>query len=382
MPTGKLHSYRPFALALFCCLISLAALVAASQVEAHPSATPHFAIASQDAPLKIATMAIEPFVFQQGGQQGDQLRGYDVDVWEQVASRLGVQYEWVFFSSVDEVLESVQENRVEAGMSAISMIPERDQKLDFSYPYFDSGLQIMVRQRPSLNFFEGIRLVVTPLLVEVVLIGLLAGLLMAHVVWLVERRSNPEFQHGYLQGVWDGLWWLVQIIASGTYRDSNTRSVTRRLITVMFWITGVALLGVFNATLVSALTVHQLTSPIGSVSDLPGYRIATVSGTTAADFLDDHNLEYTAVTKIDEAYLLLLDKQVDAIVFDAPVLLYYAAHEGGGKVAVVGQMFQLEKYGIALPTSSPLRKQINSAILQMYQDGTIETLQQKWFGNP
>jgi len=35
-----------------------------------------------------------------------------------------------------------------------------------------------------------------------------------------------------------------------------------------------------------------------------------------------------------------LNGQADAIVFDSPVLLYYAAHEGKGKVSVVGPVFR------------------------------------------
>ena len=38
--------------------------------------------------------------------------------------------------------------------------------------------------------------------------------------------------------------------------------------------------------------------------------------------------------------------EVDAVVFDAPVLLYYAANEGKGRVHMVGTPFRKEDYGI------------------------------------
>ena len=86
--------------------------------------------------------------------------------------------------------------------------------------------------------------------------------------------------------------------------------------------------------------------------------------------------------QIEAAYDLLLSDDVDAIVFDAPVLLYYAAHQGNHKVSVPGKMFHLEKYGIALPSADPLREDINLVLLQLYQDGTLEELQAKWFESP
>lgn len=362
-----------FALLLLCGLF----IAPAPPVSAQAPQTP-LTQASAAGTLRIATATIEPFVF----QQGEALRGYDVEIWEQIAKRLEWTYEWAFYPNIQEVLQAVQEKRADVAITAISMTAERDATLDFSYPYFDSGLQIMVRQRPSLDFFESLQLVVTPFLLEVVLTGLLAGLLMGHLIWLVERRSNPRFSRGYIAGVWEGLWWLLQIIASGSYHNTEETSTIKRLMTLVFWLTGVVILAEFTATLTSALTVHQLTPPIASASDLPGYRIATVQHTTAADFLDAHALDYTAVGQIEDAYSLLLDEKVDVIVFDAPVLLYYAAHEGAQKVAVPGRMFHLEKYGLALPIDSPLREPINNAILEMYQDGTIETLNQKWFGKP
>ncbi len=52
----------------------------------------------------------------------------------------------------------------------------------------------------------------------------------------------------------------------------------------------------------------------------------------------------------------LLTKKVEAIVFDAPILLFYAANEGKSKVEVVGSIFREENYGTVLPKESPARK--------------------------
>jgi ABC-type amino acid transport substrate-binding protein len=46
---------------------------------------------------------------------------------------------------------------------------------------------------------------------------------------------------------------------------------------------------------------------------------------------------------------------------------------------VVGPLFRPEKYGIALPQGSPLRKPINEALLSMYADGTYERIYANWF---
>jgi polar amino acid transport system substrate-binding protein len=142
---------------------------------------------------------------------------------------------------------------------------------------------------------------------------------------------------------------------------------------------GIILIAAFTADITVTNTVEQLQGNIQGASDLPGNQIATVSGTTAADYLNDNNLIFTPVATIEEAYALLDSGDVDAVVFDAPVLLYYAATEGNGKVQVVGSLFERQDYGIALPSASPLREDIDRALLAVLEEGTYDEIYQRWF---
>jgi polar amino acid transport system substrate-binding protein len=72
---------------------------------------------------------------------------------------------------------------------------------------------------------------------------------------------------------------------------------------------------------------------------------------------------------------------VDAIVYDAPVLLHYAAQAGKGRVQVIGPLLQKEDYGIVFPQNSPLRKQVNDTLRLFREDGTYSKLHEKWFAN-
>ena len=68
------------------------------------------------------------------------------------------------------------------------------------------------------------------------------------------------------------------------------------------------------------------------------------------------------------------------MVHDAPILSYYAATEGRGRFTTAGRVFHPEKYGIALPSVSSRREDVNRAILRIREDGTYEALIEKWFG--
>ena len=72
---------------------------------------------------------------------------------------------------------------------------------------------------------------------------------------------------------------------------------------------------------------------------------------------------------------------VDAVVYDAPNLLYYVKHQGKGRVAVVGKLFAPQDYAIAVRQGDPLRKQINLVLATLTETGEAKGIRAKWFGN-
>ena len=74
-------------------------------------------------------------------------------------------------------------------------------------------------------------------------------------------------------------------------------------------------------------------------------------------------------------------KQVDAIVFQAPVLPYYVAHEGRGIVRVVGPEFDVAPIAFGFQLDSPLRRQVNQALLTLRENGAYRQIYDKRFGS-
>ena len=85
------------------------------------------------------------------------------------------------------------------------------------------------------------------------------------------------------------------------------------------------------------------------------------------------------VSRVEDAYQALLNKDAEAVVFDAPILLYYAANDGKGRVHMVGTPFHKEDYGIVFRSGNPLRKQVNNALLALREDGNYQQVYDKWF---
>lgn len=62
-------------------------------------------------------------------------------------------------------------------------------------------------------------------------------------------------------------------------------------------------------------------------------------------------------------------------------MLFYAEHDGKGRVQTVGSIFRKEDYGIVFAEDDPLRKKVDSALLKLRENGTYEQIYEKWFGH-
>ena len=335
--------------------------------------------AQQGQTLRVTTKELAPFVIK---NPDGTFRGFSIDLWDEIARRLNLEYQWVDAQTVGNQLQSVQDGTADVAIAGISMTPQREQLVDFSHPIFRSGLQIMVQAGGDEPVLEQVILAYLPTMLRVIAIGGLIAFLMANIIWLVERRQHPEFQRGYLRGIWEGTWWFFGVVATGEYPDDQPTRGLRRAITIVWWLVGVLLVAHFTATMTTTLTVQQLGGQINGLSDLPGRRVATVKDTVAAEYLSARFIRFTGVEKIEDAYVLLEQDEVDAVVFDAPVLNYFVNTAGKGFARMVGPLFAEDYYGIALPRNSVLRKSINETLLQIREDGTYEALVAKWFNNP
>jgi polar amino acid transport system substrate-binding protein len=245
---------------------------------------------------------------------------------------------------------------------------------------FAGGLQVMIRstQAGGNSLPNLIQLFFSPALLQVIGLALVLVVVAAHVIWLFER-NQPEsmMSKSYFPGIFKASWWAAATLA--TQADEMPKGIIGRFVAIIWMFIGVLFVAYFTAAATTSLTVQQLQGDIKGIEDLPGKIVATTTGSTAAKYLQQKNIRVLELGKIDKAYDALLSKAADAVVFDAPVLLYYAANQGKGKVEIVGSIFREENYGFVLPDSSTLRKPINSALLTLKENGTYQKLYEKWF---
>jgi polar amino acid transport system substrate-binding protein len=328
--------------------------------------------------LRVATRLVKPFVFEEGGH----LTGFSIELWQEISKQLGAKTQFIVKPSVKELLDATRSKEADLAIAAISITAERERDWDFSQPMFDAGLQILT---PALSTRSGIIAGIVSALFNSAFLPILALVLVTvviagHVVWFFERRRSSGLlaSSAYFPGIFESCWWAAATLA--TQADQMPKSPAARIVAVIWMFTAVVFIAYFTAAVTSSLTLQQLRGDIKGPEDLPGKRVASVRGSTSVEYLTRHHIEAKEFNTVEETSQALQQGDADAVVYDAPVLLYFASHEGKGKVQVVGSIFRKESYGILFPSDSRHRKPINEALLKLREDGTYDRLYAKWFG--
>lgn len=338
-------------------------------------AQPPAPVASAKKVLRVATRIIPPFVMEDEGK----LTGFSIELWQKIAAQMGVESKIITYQTLPEMIDSIGENKVDLAIAAISITAEREANLDFSYPIFNSELQILVRNPKKVGMLPNLlRDLFSPTLLQLFGLALLMVVIAAHMIWLFERRHpNSPIVESYFPGIFIAAWWAASTLA--TQAEEMPKGALGRIMAVMWMFVAVLFVAYFTATVTTGMTVQSLQGGIKGLDDLKGRSVVTVAKSTAADFLKSKSMKVLTVDKIETAYEDLLTKKVDAVIFDSPVLRYYAAHDGNGLVQIVGESLRDESYGIALSNGSLYRKVINSALLKLRENGGYQQLYDRWF---
>lgn len=319
--------------------------------------------AAQDAPagkVVIGTREAPPFAIK---GEGGRWTGISLELWREIAGDLGLQYE-IRAYDLQGLLDAVASGEVDAGVAALTVTGDREEIMDFSHPFYTTGFGIAVAPTERTTGLEAIQRFFRYRLLKVLgSLGLLL-LVIGTLCWLAERKQNSEqFPRSAAAGIWNGFWWAAVTMVTVGYGDRAPKTVLGRIVGLFWLFASVILLAGFIAAMTSAVTVSQLEVPIRGPEDLLSARVATIKGSTSEAFLREERIPFQHYADLPAAVQAVADREVDAAVYDLPLLQYQVNQNFVGEVEVLPQTFGRQDYSIALPTGSPLREPINRSLL-------------------
>lgn len=325
--------------------------------------------------LTVTTVDRRPFSMVEDGKE----TGFSIELFQALAKSLGWDFQVKRMDTFADMLTEVEQYRADLAIANISITSAREVMMDFSQPIFEAGLQIMVPagQTTGPSLLRALLSRDLMLAIGAAFLLLLAG---GMLMWLFERRAQPYFDRPAKEAWFPSFWWALNLVVNGGFEERVPRTVFGRIFGVLLVVSSLFIVSVFVAKITAVMTVDAISGSVNSVNDLYGKRVATVSGSTAAGFLDRREINYNGYSGLDQMLRAFEDGAIDAVVFDAPILAHYATHAGREYASLAGPVFLRENYGIAFTSGSPLVEDANQALLALRENGTYEQIYRKWFG--
>ncbi|XP_068652645.1 glutamate receptor 2.8-like [Aristolochia californica] len=320
--------------------------------------------------------------------------GFTIDVFNAVLAELpyALPYEFVPFEgpvgksagTYNDLIYQVYLQNYDAVVGDVTITANRSLYVDFSLPYTDSGVSMVVPIRDDNK--KNAWVFLKPLSKNLWLMTGAAFIFTGFVVWLLEHRINPEFRGPPSQQAGMIFWFSFSTLVFA-HKERVLSNLARFV--VIIWVFVVLILtSSYTAGLTSMLTVQQLMPTVTDVNELikngdyVGYQQGSfVLGLLKKLKFDESKLR---VYNSPDEYAEALSKGsrnggVAAIFDEIPYIKVFLA-QSCNHYTMVGPTYKTDGFGLAFPKGSPLVSDVSTAVLNVTEEPTMVAIEQAWFG--
>ncbi len=327
--------------------------------------------------LVVGTREAPPFAMKDANGEWT---GLSIDLWREAARQLDLDFEFKEMGGPETLIDGVANGTLGASIAAITVTSKRAEKVDFTQPFFSSGLGIVVPAQSANPWWSLVRGFFSFGFLQVVAALSLVLLGAGFGVWFFERKANAEqFGGDTAHGLGSAFWWSAVTMTTVGYGDKAPRTLGGRIIGLVWMFTSIIIISGFTAQIASSLTINKLNSEIKGPSDLPRFNVASVENSIATRYLQEKNVAIVAREDAEAALQAVADGKADACVYDAAILKYYLRKHP--ELTILPSTFDLRDYAIALPLESPLRKPLNITLLEIEQSDLWRLMRQRHLGD-
>uniref|UniRef100_A0A803LK56 Ionotropic glutamate receptor C-terminal domain-containing protein n=1 Tax=Chenopodium quinoa TaxID=63459 RepID=A0A803LK56_CHEQI len=286
-----------------------------------------------------------------------------------------------YYGRYDDLVLQIHKKVFDAAVGDILILDERYRWADFSQPFVKSGMNMVVTVKEDNTKEIWIFAMVFEKKLWILFLSM--GLFIGFVVWLVERRRNPDFADGSVSQQLGAIFWFSFTLLFFAQKESP-RSNLSKMVLVPWYLLILMLTIYFQASLTSLMTVSQL---LPSVKDVETLRAENaVVGCNWNSFVctylenvlrfkPENIKKMRAVEDYPPAFERGEIKAAFFVTLHAKVFLtkYCRGY------TLAGPTYNFGGFGFAFRKGSVLSADISQAILKATEKGEIEGLEHDMF---
>ncbi|PIA37059.1 hypothetical protein AQUCO_03100071v1 [Aquilegia coerulea] len=322
--------------------------------------------------------------------------GFCIDVFEAVIGSMpyAIPYEFVPFAKENDKIESagnyntlvkqISIQKYDGVVGDVTIVAERSLLVDFTLPFTDSGVSMVVpikndRRKNAWIFLK-------PLTGDLWLTTGAFFILTGFVVWVLEHRVNGEFRGKPMEQV--GIIFFFSFSTLVFAHKERLISNLARFVVIIWIFVVLILTSSYTASLTSMLTVQKLQPTVTDINDLikNGDFIGYQKDSFVLELIQHmgvHQSKLKPYATVDEFHKALKrgsrNGGVSAIVDEIPYIKILLA-KYCKKYMMVGPTHRTAGFGFAFPKGSPFVPDISRIILNVTQGKKMNTIDDTWFG--
>ncbi|KAJ8758693.1 hypothetical protein K2173_000414 [Erythroxylum novogranatense] len=316
--------------------------------------------------------------------------GYCVDVFAAVVSMLPYALPFDYFpfeisenKTYDELVDQVYFGKYDAVVGDVTIRLNRSNYVDFTLPYTESGVSMIVPVKDDKN--KNAWAFLKPLTWDLWIACFCFFVYTGFVIWFLEHRINEEFRGPPLYQVGTSFWFSFSTMVFA-HRERPLSNLSRFVIVIWCFVV-LILTQSYTASLASLLTVQKLQPTVTDVKEL--IKSSAYIGYPQGSFV----LGLVKHLGFDESKLLAFDSPeklntlftkgsgnggIVAAFDEVPYLkLFLSKH--CSKYTTVEPTFKTDGFGFVFPRGSPLVSDVSRAILNVTEAETMKKIEGYWF---
>ncbi|KAI7754654.1 hypothetical protein M8C21_030933 [Ambrosia artemisiifolia] len=309
--------------------------------------------------------------------------GFVVEVFDEMMTAMNQPYDRIpFYGSYDDLIKEIHLKKFDAVAGDVTILSDRHEFADFTQPYTESGLEMIVPVRSRLSNQPWLFL--KPFTAKMWWITAAVTIYNGFVIWLIERNHNKDLQGPHPISIITQIGIILWLAFSTlfTLRGDKMSSNLSRMAVVMWLFVALIITQSYTASLASMLTAQRLEPTITSVEMLRsmnatvGYCNGSYINRYLEKVLEFKDFRIKSYNSTHGYAAGLNSGEIKAIFLEVPAAKVFLAQYCKSFIRT-GETFKVGGFGFAFHKGFERLSEANAALMNVSESGKLKELEDK-----